>query len=55
MKSNTKQICLYIDNKTKALLDGFANRHAISRSSTVRLILRDFFEKRELNDIKAKS
>ena len=49
MKSITKQICLYIDSKTKALLDEFAEKHALSRSSTVRMILRDFFERRQSN------
>ena len=49
MQPITKQICLYIDSRTKALLDDFAENHALSRSSTVRMILRDFFERRQSN------
>jgi len=41
----TNQICLYIDTKTKALLDEIEENHALSRSSTVRMIIRDFFER----------
>jgi len=49
MKAITNQICLYIDSRTKALIDEFAEKHALSRSSTVRMILRDFFERRKSN------
>ena len=43
MKRIIYQTYLNIEDKTKALLDEFAEKYAISRCSAVRMILRDFF------------
>jgi len=36
-----------IDDKTKELLDNFGEKHSISRSATIRLIVNDFFLEQE--------
>ena len=38
-----KPTCLYIDKKTKGLLDKFGEQHQLSRSASLRLIINKFF------------
>lgn len=44
-KTNPCNICVYIDNKTRSLIDEYGKKHSISRSATLRLIVNDFFLK----------
>ena len=37
------EICIHLDDKTKELLDIYSKNHSISRSSTIKLIVNEFF------------
>ena len=41
---NMKITSIMLDNETKELLDFYASKHAISRSSAIRTILNDFLK-----------
>ena len=41
--------CLSIDEKTIELLDNFSKKHSLSRSATLRLIVNEFFLKKDRN------
>jgi predicted transcriptional regulator len=39
-----KIVSITLDDKTKSRLDEYGKKHAISRSSALRMIVNDFFE-----------
>ena len=47
MDAEGKPICVYTDERVLQPLDKYAKKHHISRSAAIRLIVSDFFLKKE--------
>jgi len=47
MSNRQEVIGITVDKNTKNLIDKFAKEHALSRSATFRMIVNDFFIKKE--------
>ena len=42
-------LCISLDEKTKSLLDKYGEQHSLSRSAVLRMIVNDFFLKKDGN------
>lgn len=42
-----KHTCIYLDEKTRKLLDEYGEKYALSRSAVARMAINDFFLRQE--------
>jgi hypothetical protein len=52
MKNEQNNVSIYLDKRTKDIIERYAKNHSLSRSSVIKLIVNDFFMKLERSNEK---